>query len=34
VEIIPNQKGGKVVITYYSNDDLERIRGMIVKKIG
>ena len=34
VDIIPNQKGGKVVITYYSNDDLERIRGMIVKKIG
>ncbi len=34
VEIIPKQKGGKVVITYYSNDDLERIRGMIVKKIG
>ncbi|GJL78830.1 MAG: chromosome partitioning protein ParB [Nitrospinaceae bacterium] len=33
VEITPRQKGGKVVITYYSNDDLERIRGMIVKKI-
>ena len=32
VEIIPKQKGGKVVITYYSNDDLERIRGMIEKK--
>ena len=31
VEIIPSQKGGKVVITYYSNDDLERVRGMIVK---
>jgi ParB family chromosome partitioning protein len=34
VEIIPKQKGGKVVITYYSNDDLERIRGLMVKKIG
>lgn len=33
VEIAPRKKGGKVVITYYSNDDLERIRGMIVKKI-
>ncbi|MFQ5445279.1 MAG: ParB/RepB/Spo0J family partition protein [Nitrospinales bacterium] len=33
VEISPRKKGGKVVITYYSNDDLERIRGMIVKKI-
>ena len=34
VEITPKQKGGKLVITYYSNDDLERIRGLIVKKIG
>ena len=25
VEIATNQKGGKVVIKYYSNDDLERI---------
>jgi ParB family transcriptional regulator, chromosome partitioning protein len=33
VEIAPRKKGGKVVITYYSDDDLERIRGMIVKKI-
>lgn len=33
VEIAPQKKGGKVVITYYSNDDLERIRGMIVKQI-
>ncbi len=33
VEIAPRKKGGKVTITYYSNDDLERIRGMIVKKI-
>jgi ParB family transcriptional regulator, chromosome partitioning protein len=32
VEIAPRKKGGKVVITYYSDDDLERIRGMIVKK--
>jgi ParB family chromosome partitioning protein len=34
VEIISKQKGGKVVITYYSDDDLERIRGLMVKKIG
>jgi ParB family transcriptional regulator, chromosome partitioning protein len=33
VEIAPRKKGGKVVVTYYSDDDLERIRGMIVKKI-
>jgi len=33
VEIAPQKKGGKVVITYYSNDDLERIRGMIVRQI-
>ncbi len=33
VEIAPRKKGGKVTITYYSDDDLERIRGMIVKKI-
>jgi len=33
VEIVPRKKGGKVVVTYYSDDDLERIRGMIVKKI-
>ena len=32
VEIIQKQRGGKVVITYYSNDDLERIHGMIEKK--
>ncbi len=32
VEIIPSQKGGKVVVTYYSNDDLERIRAIMVKK--
>jgi ParB family transcriptional regulator, chromosome partitioning protein len=34
VEITPGQKGGKVVITYYSNDDLERIRAMLMKAIG
>ncbi|MFQ5451767.1 MAG: ParB/RepB/Spo0J family partition protein [Nitrospinaceae bacterium] len=34
VEISPLQKGGRVVITYYSNDDLDRIRDVIVKKIG
>jgi ParB family chromosome partitioning protein len=34
VEIAPKQKGGKLVITYYSDDDLERIRSLIVKKIG
>ncbi|KMP10770.1 chromosome partitioning protein ParB [Candidatus Nitromaritima sp. SCGC AAA799-A02] len=34
VEIAPGKKGGKLVITYYSDDDLERIRGMLVKKIG
>ncbi len=34
VEILPKQKGGKVMITYYSDDDLERIRGMMGKKIG
>jgi len=33
VEIVPSKKGGKVVITYYSDDDLERIRGMVVRKI-
>jgi ParB family transcriptional regulator, chromosome partitioning protein len=33
VEIAPSQKGGKVIVTYYSDDDLERIRGMIVRKI-
>ncbi len=33
VEIAPRKKGGKVIVTYYSDDDLERIRGMIVRKI-
>ncbi|MCH8157505.1 MAG: ParB/RepB/Spo0J family partition protein [Nitrospinae bacterium] len=32
VEIAPQAKGGKLVITYYSDDDLERIRGMIIKR--
>ena len=26
VEITPSKKGGKVLIKYYSDDDLERIR--------
>jgi ParB family chromosome partitioning protein len=34
VEIAPGKKGGKLIITYYSDDDLERIRGMVVQKIG
>ena len=31
VEIAARVKGGKLVVTYYSDDDLERIRGLIVK---
>jgi len=31
VEIAARVKGGKLVITYYSDDDLERIRGLIIK---
>ena len=34
VEIAPGKKGGKLIITYYSDDDLERIRGIVVQKIG
>ena len=34
VEIAPSKKGGKVVIKYYSDDDLERIRAMFNQKIG
>jgi len=34
VAIAPKQKGGKITITYYSDDDLERIRGLMMKKIG
>lgn len=30
VEIIPGKKGGKLVVLYYSNDDLNRIHDMIV----
>ena len=30
VEITPAKKGGKLVVFYYSNDDLNRIRDMIV----
>lgn len=30
VEITPGKKGGKLVVFYYSNDDLNRIRDMIV----
>ena len=32
VEIAARANGGKLVITYYSDDDLERIRELIVKK--
>ena len=30
VEIAPGKKGGKVLIKYYSDDDLERIRTLFV----
>ena len=30
VEIAPAKKGGKLIVSYYSNDDLNRIRDMIV----
>ena len=33
VGIVPRKKGGKLIITYYSDDDLERIRAMFVQKI-
>jgi ParB family transcriptional regulator, chromosome partitioning protein len=29
VDINPNKNGGKLVVTYYSDDDLERIQGII-----
>lgn len=29
VDINPKKKGGKLVVTYYSDDDLERIQGLI-----
>jgi ParB family transcriptional regulator, chromosome partitioning protein len=32
VEISPKKKGGKLVVTYYSDDDLERIQNLIGKK--
>ena len=30
VEIVPSKKGGKLIVLYYSNDDLSRIHDMIV----
>ena len=33
VGIAPTKKGGKLTITYYSDDDLERIRAMLIQKI-
>ena len=33
VGIVPRKKGGKLVITYYSDDDLERIRTMLIQKV-
>ena len=30
VEIAPSKKGGRVLIKYYSDDDLERIRTLFV----
>jgi ParB family chromosome partitioning protein len=30
VEITPSKKGGKVLIRYYSDDDLERIRTLFI----
>ena len=32
IEINPKKKGGKLVITYYSDDDLERIQNLIGKQ--
>ena len=32
VEISPMKKGGKLVVTYYSDDDLERIQNLIGKQ--
>ena len=32
VEINPKKTGGKLVVTYYSDDDLERIQGLIGKR--
>ena len=33
VAITPGKKGGKLVVTYYSDEDLDRIRGIIVPKV-
>jgi ParB family transcriptional regulator, chromosome partitioning protein len=30
VEIVPSKKGGKVIVKYYSDDDLERIRTLFI----
>ena len=32
VEINPGKKGGKLVVTYYSDEDLDRIRGIVTPK--
>jgi ParB family chromosome partitioning protein len=32
VDISPKKKGGKLVVTYYSDDDLDRIQGMMGSK--
>ena len=32
VDISPKTKGGKLVISYYSDDDLERIQGLMGSK--
>jgi ParB family chromosome partitioning protein len=32
VDITPGKKGGKLVVTYYTNEDLDRIREIIVSK--
>jgi len=33
VEIAPSKKGGKLIIVYYSDDDLERIRSKFIRKV-
>ena len=33
VEITSSKKGGKLVVTYYSDEDLDRIRGIIVPRV-
>ena len=32
VDISPNKNGGKIVVTYYSDDDLDRIQGLMGSK--